>query len=434
MKRNYHVVGLNSKKAAKRVEAFCRANGQLLLPLVELIEQARLAVDTLIEEAGRGVIETILELSAAEVAGPKAPGKAKGEVRWHGWQPGRVKLAERQLRVRRPRLRRKGEGPGREVSVPAYEALRRSERTGAQMFATLLRGVSTRNYRRVIPEMAATAGVSKSAVSREAVEASAKQLDELLERRWEQVEILVVYIDGMQFGDHHVVSAVGVDAEGRKHVLGIRIGATENAAAVKDLLVHLREHGLPTEKRYLFVIDGAKALRAAIREVFGEEQLVQRCRTHKLRNVVERLPADDKVLQHQVRSLMRAAWRSGQAEEGMARMEKLARMLEGEHPEAARSLREGLEESFTINRAGVPPSLHRCLATTNIIESSQAGVRKKTSNVSRWRDAEMVLRWVAGAFLMTEKRFRKIMGHEDLWALAGILGRDHSASARQEVA
>lgn len=432
MKRSYHVVGVNSKKAAKRVEAFCRANGQLLLPLVELIEQARLAVDTLIEEAGRGVIETILELSAAEVAGPKTPGKATGEIRWHGTQPGRVKLADRQLAVRRPRLRRKGQGPDGEVSVPAYEALRTSDRTGAEMFAKLLRGVSTRHYREVVPQMAATVGVSKSAVSREVVEASARQLEQLLERRWEEVEILVIYIDGMQFGDHHVISAVGVDREGRKHVLGIQLGATENAAAVKDLLVHLREQGLRTEKRYLFVIDGAKALRAAIGEVFGGGQLVQRCRTHKLRNVVEHLPAQEKMLQSQVRCLMRAAWRSGQAEEGMARMRKLAETLAAHHPEAARSLLEGLEETFTINRHDVPPSLHRCLATTNIIESPQAGVRKKTGNVCRWRDGKMVLRWVAGAFLMTEKRFRKIMGHQDLWALAAILGRTDAIPQQQE--
>ena len=177
------------------------------------------------------------------------------------------------------------------------------------------------------------------------------------------------------------------------------------------------------------MIDGAKALRAGIEEVFGSNQLVQRCRTHKLRNVAERLPKGDKMLANQVRSLMRAAWRLPQAEEGIVRIKKLAGMIECDHPAAAASLREGLEETFTINRADVPPSLHRCLATTNLIESPQSGVRKKTGNVCRWRDGEMTLRWVAGAFLLTEKNFRKIMGYHDLWALASILGRSPNAAS-----
>jgi putative transposase len=225
------------------------------------------------------------------------------------------------------------------------------------------------------------------------------------------------------------MSAVGVDVHGRKHVLGIQLGATENSAAVKDLPIRLREQGLDTQRRYLFVIDGAKALRAAIDEVFGANQLVQRCRTHKLGNVVERLPKHDQMLVNQTRSLMRAAWRLPQAEEGIARMKKLAEMIEREHPEAAASLREGLEETFTIKRADVPPSLHRCLATTNVIESPQAGVRKKTGNVCRWRDGDMVSRWVAGAFMLTEKHFRRIMGFQDLWTLAGILGRTKNAAS-----
>ena len=429
MKRNYHVVEVSSKGADRVIQTFCQTNGQLLLPLVDLISEARLAVDEVIDRAGRGLLETILNLSAEQVAGPKTPGKASGDVRWHGRQSGRVRLPDRQLRVERPRLRRKSAG---EVAVPAYEALRTSEETGAEMFQALLKGVSTRNYREVISTMAESAGVSKSAVSREAAEAGARQLEELLGRRWDSVEILVIYLDGMQFGGQHVISAVGVDVEGRKHVLGIQLGATENAAAVRDLLTRLRERGLDTGQRYLFVIDGAKALRAAIDEVFGSDQLVQRCRTHKLRNVVERLPKDDPMLVNQARSLMRAAWRLPKAEEGIARMKKLAEMIERDHPEAAASLREGLDETFTINRHDVPPSLHRCLATTNVIESPQAGVRKKTGNVSRWRDGEMVLRWVAGAFLLTERNFRKIMGHRDLWALAGILGRTKNAASSQQ--
>lgn len=429
MKRSYHVVSCSKRGAARTLAAFCRANGQVLLPLVELVEQARLAVDTVIEQVSQQTLETILDLSAEQIAGVRTPGKPSGPIRWHGRQTGRVSLADRQLAVERPRLRRKEQGPGGEVAVPAYAALRANPQLGTRMFGALLRGVSTRQYRDVLPQMAATVGVSKSAVSREAIEASTAQLTTLLERRWEEVDLLVIYIDGQQHGDHHVISAVGVDASGKKHVLGIREGATENATAAKALLLHLREHGVDTEKKYLFVIDGAKALRAAIREVFGAGSAVQRCRTHKLRNVLDELPRE----QHaQVRTLMRAAYKQENAEEGLARMEKLARFIEREWPAAAASLREGLEETFTLNRLGLPPSLHRCLATTNLIESPQSGVRRRTGNVCRWRDADMVLRWVAGAYLATEKHFRKIQGYEELWVLAAALGRANKSTTSQE--
>jgi transposase-like protein len=400
----------------------------VLLPLVELVEQARLAVDTVIEQISQQTLETILDLSAEQLVGPRTPGRASGEIRWHGRQTGRVSLADRQLAVHRPRLRRKENGPGGEVAVPAYAALRANPQLGTRMFGALLRGVSTRQYRDVLPQMAATVGVSKSAVSREAIEASAAQLATLLERRWDDVDLLVIYIDGQQHGDHHVISAVGVDASGHKHVLGIQEGATENAAAAKALLIHLREHGVSTEKKYLFVIDGAKALRAAIDAVFGAAHPVQRCRTHKVRNVLDELPQE----QHaQVRSVLRAAYKMENAAEGMARMEKLAQWIEREWPAAAASLREGLEETFTLNRLGLPPSLHRCLATTNLIESPQSGVRKRTGNVCRWRDADMVLRWVAGAYLATEKNFRKVQGYQDLWVLAAALGRANKSVTPQ---
>lgn len=418
--RDYHVVDMNARQAEASLAEFCRANGQVLLPLVELVQEARVAVDTVIDQLGRKTVETILVLSAEQVAGPKTPGKASGGIRWHGTQAGKVYLRDRQVRVKKPRLRRKGKGPDQEVPVPAYEKLRENSTAGAQMFGALLRGVSTRQYDDVIPAMADTVGVSKSSISREAIAAGAKQLEEFLARRWDQVELLVIYIDGMRFAEHHVLSAVGVDSEGKKHVLGIQLGATENAAAVKDLLIHLRDHGLKTDRKYLFVIDGAKALRTAITEVFGAEQPVQRCRTHKLRNVLDHLPKE----QHtQVKSMMRAAYKMADAEDGIAHMEKTAQWIERDYPEAARSLREGLAETFTVNKLDVPPSLHRCLVTTNIIESPQSGVRLRTRKVTRWRDGEMVLRWVAGAFTITEKNFRKIIGYESLWALAAILGR-----------
>lgn len=424
MKKPYHIVTRAARESAAVIEQFCRANGQLLLPILSLIENASQVVETVIHEIGQQTLEQILILSAEQVAGPRTPGKASGEILYHGSQPGRVQLADRQVRVQRPRLRHKTEG---EVKVPAYERLRQDRGLGQHVLGALLRGISTREYQEVLPQMAATVGVSRSAISRKAIDASVEQLQQLQERRWEQVEILVIYIDGQRFAEHHILSAVGVDREGRKHILGIELGATENAASVKRLLTHLRDRGLPTDRKYLFIIDGAKALRAAIEEVFGVEQPVQRCRNHKVRNVLNELPKEQ---HNQALNLMRAAWKVKAAEEGEKRLEQLARFLERDHESAARSLREGLQEMFTLQRLQIPESLHKCLATTNVIESPQSGVERRTHKITRWRHADMVQRWVASAWLLTEKHFRRIDGHANLWALAAILGRE-SKSADQ---
>jgi putative transposase len=417
VKKPYQIVTGAAKEAAAVVEQFCQANGQILLPIVNLIQSASQVVEQVIHDIQIQTLETILVLSAEQIAGARTPGKPRGEIRWHGSQPGKIKMADREVKVKRPRLRHKTEG---EVKIPAYEKLRQDRGLQQHMLGVLLRGISTREYDEVLPEMAETVGVSRSSVSRQAMEASAEQLQALREKRWDTNEILVIYIDGQRFGAHHILSAVGVDREGRKHILGLAAGATENAAAVKRLLIHLRDQGLPTDRTYLFVIDGAKALRTAIEEVFGTAQHVQRCRNHKIRNVLDELPEEQ---QGQTLNLLRAAWKVTTPEEGEKRLEQLARFLERDYPTAAASLREGLAEMFTLQRLKLPPSLYKCLATTNVIESPHSGVSRRTANVTYWRDQEMVERWVASAWLHTEKHFRKIDGHRDLWALATILGR-----------
>ena len=418
MKKEYQIVTRADQKSASIIQEFCQSNGQILLPLVEKIQSASEMVNSVLHELSLKTLETILVLSAEQIAGARTPGKTTGDIRWHGSQPGVVALADRKVKVQRPRLRHKTKG---EVAVPAYQSMRKDRNLGQRMLGAMLRGVSTREYQEVLPQMAETVGVSKSAVSREAIEASTEQLRQLQQRRWEAVEILVIYIDGQRFGEHLIISAVGVDVEGKKHILGLAAGATENAAAVKELLTHLRDQGLPTNRKYLFVMDGAKALHAAIEEVFGGGQAIQRCRNHKLRNVQDQLPKEQ---QAQTVSLMRAAFRCKTAEEGEKRLEQVARFLERDHESAARSLREGLKEMFTLQRLDIPQSLHKCLATTNIIESPHSGVENRTHKVTRWRSQEMVERWAASAWLLTEKHFRKISGHRDLWALAGILGRE----------
>ena len=418
MKKPYHILDSAKQQpvSPNELARLLSQNAQLMLPLVELVEQCRGAVDEVIDVTGRAVIQAVLELSAQQVTGGELsqPGKKRSTdvVRW-GRQPGRVQLSNRKLRVQKPRLRKRSGG---EVEVPAYAAMQDDERLGARMLDLLMKGVSTRNDAGVIGAMADTVGVSKSAVSRETIEAAEKSIDAVLARRFDELDLLVIYVDGLIFSGHTVLAAVGVDRQGNKHVLGLQQAATENAAAAEDLLTSLVERGISPEKNRLFVLDGSKALRAAVRRVFGEVP-VQRCRAHKLRNVLERLPRAER---DQAKAAIRAAWRL-EAQDGRARLEKLAQWYEGDWPEAAASLREGLEECFTINRLGLPPSLHRCLATTNIVESPHAGVRQRTRRVTRWKDAAMVRRWAAAAFLDTEKSFRKIMGYKDLWMLDAVL-------------
>ena len=427
MKKSYHTIRKQGRVDEQELAGYLARSGQFLLPMVDLIEQCRLACDELIDVTGRAAIDAVLQLSASQAAGgPAQQGKRRhGEVVFHGRQRGQVMLSDRKLEVQRPRLRTRGRA-GREVEVPAYAAMQNGEQMGARMLEILMRGVSTRNYKEVIPSMAETAGVSRSAVSRRVIEASEAEVEGLLSRRFDDLKLLVIYIDGLIFGDYTMIGAVGVDVEGNKHVLGIREGATENATVVTELLEDMVARGVDPKRKMLFVIDGSKALRAAINAVFGAQQPVQRCRAHKLRNVLDYLPKEQR---EQVKSMLRAAWKLD-AKAGMARIRKLAEWLDRDYPSAATSLLEGLEECFTINRLGVPPSLCRCLATTNIIESPHAGVRIQTRRVTHWQNGKMVIRWLASAFIRTEKRFNKIMGYRDLWTLEAILNDAQPAAGQ----
>ena len=407
------VVHRNDGAQIRRVLA---GSGQALLPMLELIEGAQASIDELMHETAVALVEQLLVLSAQELAGAKQRGRDGGPVLWHGAQRGVIALAERQLRVQRPRLRDKS---GREVNVPAYDRLRDDAGVGARVRDIMVAGVSTRRYAQVLPEAAGTVGVSKSTVSRRFIEASAAQLAALNERSLADLAVLVIYIDGVVVDGHHIIAAVGVDEAGDKHLLGLALGASENAQVVKDLLRALIERGLDASASYLFVIDGSKALRSAIDEMFGDRARVQRCRTHKLRNVLERLPKTEAA---QTKAVMMAAYKLG-AKQGMVKMNKQAQWLQREHPDSAASLLEGLQETFTVNALGLPPSLTRCLCTTNIIENPNGIVRRTSRRVTRYRDADMALRWTAAGFLEAQKSFRKIQGVKDLWILQAALGR-----------
>lgn len=401
------------KTDSRKIAEFLSKDGQLLLPFLELICNTEQAVDELIDVVGKGAIEAVLLLSAEQLAGPKQPGKVHGDITWYGRQHGVVSLSERKLRVEKPRLREKGKGTGKEVTIPAYEALVMNSRLGSRILEILVKGVSTRKYKEILPEMAETVGVSKSQISREFMASSEKQFKQLCERGFDDIDILAVYIDGIQFGDCHVIVALGVDSGGCKHVLGLREGSSENSRVATDLLSDLVERGIKPDRLRLFVIDGSKALRCAIDAVYGSKNPVQRCRNHKIRNVLGYLPDDQK---EQAKCAMKSAF-SMEADKGKQKLKQLAKWLEQEYPSAVSSLLEGLDEMFTINTLGLPKTLRRCLSSTNVIESPNSGVRTRTRRVKNWQDHGMVVRWVAASLLDMEQRFKRIMGYQQLWML-----------------
>jgi len=419
---SYQVVTAADRRELTR---FLVREGQYLLPMVKLIEEAQTQITQVIDVTGRACIEAILELSAIELAGDKTPGKTSGDVRWYGKQDGVVHLGDRKLQVSKPRLRHKDDG---EQPVPAYEALKTRSKMADRMLQILIDGVSTRRYQRVIQEMADSIGISKSAVSRANIEAGEKLLKELAGRTFEKQDILIIYIDGLCLGSFHVLGAIGVDSQGCKHVLGITLGSSENAAVATDLLNLLVERGVAPGRKRLFVIDGAKALRKAIDRVYGSDNPVQRCRIHKMRNVLDHLPKE----QHQnARSMLWAAWKL-EADEGQQQIEQLAKWYDKKHPSAAASLREGLEELFTINAMNLPPKLMRCLASTNVIESAHWGARQRLGRVTNWQNGQMALRWGAAAFEAASQNFQRINGHHQLWVLQAYLDQKSDEQVIEE--
>ena len=388
-------------------------NPEAALPLLSMIGQAQVSIDDLLGQLSRSFLEQLLVLSAQSVAGAKHPGRQSGDVRWHGAQGGVVALGHSKLQLKRPRLRSaKGE-----VEVPAYAALARDGELSRRIADILVCNVSTRKYARVVHRCADELGISKSAVSRQFVKQSAQAWAQLMGRDLSQIDFVAMYVDGIIVARHHIIAAVGVDAQGDKHVLGLAPGSSENAKVVKDLLSGLAQRGLDLNIARLWVIDGSKALRSGIEQLCGKDAKVQRCRIHKIRNVSERLPKDRA---EQVRWLMKQAFKLD-APKGRQRLKELANDLKAQHPDAAASALEGLDEMFTITELGITGELARCLGTTNVIESPNSVVRRVSGRVTNYKDAEMALRWTAAGFLEAEKSFRKLRGHDDLKILINSL-------------
>jgi putative transposase len=386
--------------------------------------------------AGLKALDVLLEDDATALAGPKGRHDPnRGAVR-HGTDDGLVTLGGRQLVIRRPRLRSADKSA--EVALPVYRWASSTELLGRETLARMMANLSTRHYRVGLEPMghdveARSRSTSKSAVSRRFVAMTESALGELMSADLSELDLVAIMVDGTNFGDHLCVVALGIAIDGTKHPLALVEGDTENATVVKRLLVGLRDRGLDVTKPTLFVIDGSKALPPAIKAVF-DHPVIARCEEHKVRNVARHLPKDVARL---VERRMRAAYRNPDPLVGQGDLEALAKELDRSHPGAAASLREGLEETFTIARLGVAPTLAHTLRSTNAIESMIEIAKAHARNVKRWRDGTMALRWCAAGMAEAKKQFHRVQGYLHLRALRTALEAavtPTAYAARKEVA
>jgi len=386
----------------------------------EIAEDMREGLLALAVGAGLQVMASLMEADVAAVCGPRGRHDPERTAVRHGTERGSVTLGGRRTSVQRPRMR----GTGGEVPVPSYELFNSSEILGRMAMTKMLGGLSSRRYRVGLEPVGenverAASATSKSAVSRRFVAMTETALADLLAAPLGELDLVALMIDGVHFGAHLCVVALGIGIDGTKHPLGLVEGSTENTTVVTDLLADLRERGLDTTCPILVGIDGGKALHAGIMAVF-DHPVIQRCQMHKLRNVADKLPDD---LARTVTKKMRAAYQAPSAVIAEAQLEALARELEHTHPGAAGSLREGLAETLTVLRLGVPPTLARTLRSTNCVESMISICRNHSTNVKNWQSGDMALRWCAAGLVEAGKQFRRVNGHMHLPTLRTALER-----------
>jgi putative transposase len=380
------------------------------------------------------VLHELLEAEVCEVVGPKGKHDPDRTAVRHGHDAGEVTLGGRRVPVSRPRART-ADGE-REVELETYAHFAARDRLTDVVLERMLAGVSTRRFARTREPVGSevdeiSRSTSRSAVSREFVSRTRENLIELMSRPLGDLRLAVLMLDGIDLKGRCCVVALGIDSDGVKHPLGLWDGSTENATVATTLLANLVERGLDVEQGVLVVIDGAKALRKAVRDVLGVHTPVQRCVRHKERNVLGHLPERDQPL---VRRRLRTAWALDDHERALDQLRTLADELDRSHPGAAASLREGMKETLTVTRLGVSGRLKRTLASTNPCESMIDTVRRVARNVKRWQNGDMCLRWTAAGMLEAEAQFRKVIGHSDLAKLAVAVERDVAARRAADTA
>jgi hypothetical protein len=393
---------------------------QVIVSMSEIAESAKEGLLALAAGTGLQVMAAMFSEDAARLCGPDGkhnPGRAGYR---HGSEAGSVTLGGRRLAMTRPRVRA-ADGSG-ELHLPSYDLFSSTEVLGRLALEKMIAGLSSRRYAAGLEPAGAAvedaaAATSKSAVSRRFVAATETALAELMSADLSGLDLVAFMVDGVHFGEHTCVVALGIGIDGVKHPLGVEEGSTENAAVVTDLITGLRDRGLDTGKPVLAVLDGAKALSKAVRDVF-DKPVIHRCQQHKIRNVTGKLPER---LKSVTEKRMRQAYHAESALKAEAELQALARELDKTHPGAAASLREGMAETLTGLRLEVPPTLARTLRSTNTIESMIEICREHSKNVKRWRDGTMALRWCAAGMIEAGKQFRRVNGHLHLPKLRDAL-------------
>ena len=417
MRRTYQI------RELKAIERFRSHLGndpgviQMLLPLAEIAQLLRQGVSQLLHEAEKRLLLTIMDDEVAWLTGDRHAGRRDREPRRWGRVRGSVVVHGQKLPIHRPRVR----GQREELKLGSYELFRQEEAMQRQVWDRIMRGLTMRGYGPAVRECGTAFGVQKSAESDRFIQASAKRVQELLHRDLHNIRLCALMLDGVEFRSEHMLVALGIDRTGHKMVLGLHQGASENQEVCDALLADLSERGLNFQQPMLAVVDGSKALRAALRKYSGDRALVQRCQLHKRRNVCGHF-ADEKAPPWD-RKLAQAHEHSDYASAKKS-LERIQRELREVNPSAARSLAEGLEETLTLHRLKAPPELRRTLRSTTPVESAFSIVRVACRNVKRWRPGDHLERWVGSGLVVAERQFRRIVGYRVLPGLIAVLDRD----------
>jgi len=408
MKKPYQI---EAQRAVRQLEEMATDGNpavQMVLPMAEMVGWLRQGVGALIRQAGLRVMELLMEEEVRERVGERSqPQPDRTANRW-GKERGYCVVMGQKVPIERPRVRTTED---KEVRLGSYEMFHRGEPLSETVWEKLMLGLSTRRYGQAVREFTEAYGLEKSAVSEHFIEASRVKLKDLMERRLNKLQLCALLIDATPFEGQQMIVALGIGQDGRKTILGIRQGATENATVVGELLGDLMNRGLDFSTPRLYVLDGGKALHAAVKKYAGESAPIQRCQVHKRRNVLDHLTDEQKPA---VARKLNAAYALEEYAAAREALNGLHHELMHLNPSAARSLGEGLEETLTVHRLHVPQQLRLTLASTNVIESAFSIVERVCLNVKRWHSGDQRERWVGSGLLVAEKQFRRIKGHKQL--------------------
>jgi transposase-like protein len=408
MKRRYQIEQQRAVNEFRQLVTKQNPSIQMALPLSEIVGLLQQGVGHLLREAGLALMGLVMEEEVRQVAGERHQQHAERRAHRWGKEDGYCVIDGQKVPIRRTRLRTQEK---REQRLGSYELFQRSGPLEQGVWDKMVRGLSTRNYGAVVKDFSTAYGIEKSAVSENFIEASREKVKQLMERPLGELRLCALLIDGTPFKDRQMLVALGIGCDGRKTVLGLREGATENATVVGALLSDLLARGLDFSTPRLYVLDGSKALHTAVRRHAGESAFLQRCQVHKKRNVVDHLPEEYKA---DVRRKMQNAYSMADYADAKRALELLHHELMHLNPSAARSLEEGLEETLTVHKLRVPDQLRRTLACTNVIESAFSIVETVCRNVKRWRDGNQIERWVGSGLLVAEQQFRKVIGFRQI--------------------